>query len=437
MPASTLAGSRIRARRLDLGIKQSALAQACEISPSYLNLIEHNRRRIGGKLLSAIARALSVDPAVLSAGAERSIVSALHAAAGARPGAAAETDRAEELASRFPGWSALVTEQAERIARLERTVETLSDRLTHDPFLSASLHDVLSTVTAIRSTSAILAEAGDVPADWEARFHRNMMEDSQRLAETSQALVDYLDAGGDAAREIVAPQDELEAWLTERGFHIVELERALAPPIEAIIAEAAPLTTSSARAMAGRFLERYRVDARRVPLGPLKDTVGQDVPDPAALAARFGVDLGTIFRRLASLPEDSLAQVFGLVLCDGAGAFTLRKSIDGFPIPRFGAACPLWPLYQALSRPMAPVRALVSQPGAPERRFLTYAIAQPAQAMGFDAPPVHEAAMLIVPSDAAASQPQVVHPIGTSCRICPREGCRARREPSILIATAV
>ena len=50
-----LTGSRIREKRLDLHLKQAAVAEAVGISPSYLNLIEHNRRRIGGKLLNDLA----------------------------------------------------------------------------------------------------------------------------------------------------------------------------------------------------------------------------------------------------------------------------------------------------------------------------------------------------------------------------------------------
>ncbi|WP_304951541.1 helix-turn-helix domain-containing protein, partial [Sulfitobacter sp.] len=46
-----LTGSRIRERRVMAGLKQAELAQQSGISASYLNLIEHNRRRIGGKLL--------------------------------------------------------------------------------------------------------------------------------------------------------------------------------------------------------------------------------------------------------------------------------------------------------------------------------------------------------------------------------------------------
>ena len=45
----SLTGSRIRERRLALGVKQGALAQQVGVSASYLNLIEHNHRKIGGK----------------------------------------------------------------------------------------------------------------------------------------------------------------------------------------------------------------------------------------------------------------------------------------------------------------------------------------------------------------------------------------------------
>jgi transcriptional regulator with XRE-family HTH domain len=100
-----LTGTRIRDRRLLIGMKQSALAQAAGISPSYLNLIEHNRRRIGGKLLIGLARALGVEPGVLSDGADATIHDTLRAAADGLGDRArgAETDRIDDLAARFPG----------------------------------------------------------------------------------------------------------------------------------------------------------------------------------------------------------------------------------------------------------------------------------------------------------------------------------------------
>ena len=56
MPVVGITGTRVRERRIDRGIRQADLATSVGISPSYLNLIEHNRRRIAGKLLSQIAK---------------------------------------------------------------------------------------------------------------------------------------------------------------------------------------------------------------------------------------------------------------------------------------------------------------------------------------------------------------------------------------------
>ena len=47
MPRTALTGTRVRERRLLLGLKQADLARTAGISPAYLNLIEHNRRRVG------------------------------------------------------------------------------------------------------------------------------------------------------------------------------------------------------------------------------------------------------------------------------------------------------------------------------------------------------------------------------------------------------
>ena len=102
----TLTGSRIRERRQIAGLRQAELARKVGISASYLNLIEHNRRRIGGKLLVDIAAALVVEPSVLTQGIEATLISALREAAADAVGQQAELDGLEEFAGRFPrvGW---------------------------------------------------------------------------------------------------------------------------------------------------------------------------------------------------------------------------------------------------------------------------------------------------------------------------------------------
>ena len=156
--------------------------------------------------------------------------------------------------------------------------------------------------------------------------------------------------------------------------------------------------------------------------------------DPAKLAARFGCSVPAVFRRLASLPDRRI----GLVVCDGSGALTLRKATDLLPMPRFGSACALWPLYRALTRPMAPVRAVLEHSGRPGDRFLCYALAHAQYPQGFDGAAVFESAMILIPPSVVAVGPgpeagaRPADRIGTTCRVCPIEGCSARRDPSIL-----
>ena len=435
MVRSALTGSRIRERRIDLGMRQARLAETCGISASYLNLIEHNRRRIGGKLLNAIAEALGVEASSLSEGADTGLLDALSNAAADGIEAGPETDRAEEFAGRFPGWARLLALQASRVGALERTVEALNDRLSHDPHLAAALHDILSAATSVRSSSAILAGETEIDPEWQARFNRNISEDSERLAESAKGLVAYLDAGPDTERGAISPQEELERWLDDEGYHIADLERALPSDPAAIATSAQALSSSAARDLAEAYLRRYVDDATRLPLATLRKAIEGGTADPATIAREEGVDLACVFRRLAAIPKDILPDGAGLAICDGSGTLTFRKPVDGFTLPRFGAACPLLPLYQALSRPMSPVRALVEQAGRTPRTFLTYSIAQPAYQAGFGDPTVFEATMLIFDAGPGAREPGAAVPVGPTCRICPREACSARREPTILSST--
>ncbi|HHC29041.1 MAG TPA: transcriptional regulator, partial [Rhodobacterales bacterium] len=191
------------------------------------------------------------------------------------------------------------------------------------------------------------------------------------------------------------------------------------------------LESAGASDLARAMLTRYHADARAMPAPAFAASLAASDADLARVAVSFGVGLDAVLRRRASLGGEAV----GLAICDGTGTLTLRKSVDGFALPRFGAGCARWPLFQALSRPAQPVSALVEMPGRLERRFLCRAISLPVAGTGFDAPLVYESTMLIeaAPDDAAGRFGPVVQ-AGVSCRICPREGCAARREPSILSA---
>jgi transcriptional regulator with XRE-family HTH domain len=420
MPLSALTGSRLRERRLAQGLRQADLAAQAGISPAYLNLIEHNRRRVGPDILARLATALAIDPMALTAGAEGGLLDDLSAAAATHAGLA-EMDRVQDFVGRFPGWAALLAETHRRAEGLSHAVEELNDRLSHDPHLSASLHEMLTAVASVRSTAGILAETEDIAPEWRQKFHANLHQDSERLAAGAEALVAFLDGAGREGsgpaqdRGSASPQEELEQWAAAGDWQLAVLE-----------ARISQLASGAAREMAALWLAEARADALALPEAAVRAALAELGPEPLLLAARFGCSPMVAFRRIGLLAGSDT----GLVICDGSGTMIFRKPLPGFALPRFGAACPLWPLFQALTQPMLPFEARVRMPGAGGRRFLTRAFAEPYFPQGFGGPVLTRAAMLIFPDDAAPEAASRV--VGTSCRICPEAQCPARREPSIL-----
>ena len=412
------------------GLKQADLARRAGISASYLNLIEHNRRRIGGKLLLDIAEALDVEPAMLAEGAEATLIAGLREAASDLPQLDVELDRIDEFAGRFPGWAELLAERHKRVMALERTVAALTDRLTHDPHLAARLHDMLTTVTAIRSTASILADSDDIEPEWQARFHRNINEDSARLAETSQELVRYLDAVDDRDAGTDSPQEEVDALLASHRFSFDEIEQGSATPEDLADRIGGELSTV-ARRLLRAMLEQSAADTAAVPYEAGIAALRSHGPDPFALAPVWGCDPGLAMRRIAVLADPAGLEPVGLAVCDASGTLTYRQPLDSLPLARFGAGCTMLPLYRALSSPMLPITTLVRPTGRIEERFRAYAYASPLGPLSANMPPLLRAQMLIVPAPAASSQDAAVE-VGVSCRICPRPGCPGRREPSVL-----
>ncbi|MGH1465041.1 MAG: short-chain fatty acyl-CoA regulator family protein [Cognatishimia sp.] len=428
MVQDSLAGSRIRERRIMAGIRQAELAKAVGISASYLNLIEHNKRRIGGKLLLDLAQVLQVEPSALSEGAEATLIAKLREAASDATTATPELDRIDEFAGRFPGWAQLIAEGHQQLRHLERTVESLTDRLAHDPHLATSMHEVLSMAAAIRSTAGILFENKELEPEWRGRFHRNLNEDSQRLADSAEAVVSYLDGEDDAAAELTSPQDELDAFLQAAEYHFPSLEQP-GSDISAVLARTEVLSSRAAHEMAKSYLATYQSDALLMPIEVFAPAIAELGMDPAALAQQFNVGLAAVMRRLVALPKEVGLQNIGLVVCDGAGTLVFRKEPEGFPLPRFSAACPKWPLFQALTRPMQPIQVQVEMAGRDALQFDCMAIAEPQTAQSFKDNALYHGYMLIRPD---ASRVANARPVGPTCRICPRLACQGRREPSIL-----
>ena len=374
-------GHRIRAARLASGLKQLDLAEAAGISPSYLALIEGGRRTPGEALLARLAATLGRSPAAITETldpAHRAAVGALATAPGE-----AEVEPPDALIRQFPGWAARLAGLSADLRDRDAHIARMSDRLRHDPRLADTLHELLSAATALSTAATIVAD-DDLDPHWRRRFLRNIGEDAARLKEGAASLADWLDSDGAAARPPGAPPLEIERQADLRAL-VEAPEDGSADPI----------------------LRRFRRDAAAMP-------VLADDADPVAAAGAADLDPCLGLRRAAVL------RGAGLVLDDGSGVPRFARLPDGFPVPRAGESCAVWPLHQAA--PGRVVRAVCATHGADGPRFLCTAAASSHTEAGIV---LTERVMLIERDDAA--EPQLR--IGPGCSLCPVTGCPARRGP--------
>jgi XRE family transcriptional regulator, fatty acid utilization regulator len=157
-------GFRISNRRKSLKISQASLARLVGISPSYLNLIENNKRDVGGALLQRVALHLDISIDDLTGQAEQKLLQELEEAY-ADPMIESlpfQADERRQMVAQYPA-------SAMALARLHRaysdalaSADAYADRLRSDPLLGQLLHQVLSGVTAVRSSAEILEEVADL-----------------------------------------------------------------------------------------------------------------------------------------------------------------------------------------------------------------------------------------------------------------------------------
>jgi XRE family transcriptional regulator, fatty acid utilization regulator len=222
-------GPKIRTRRKECGKTQAALAVEVGISASYMNLIEQDRRQIGGALLNRIADRLSIPVEDLSGEAERHIIDDLEELI-ADPllrSLLLDAASAGDLAGKQPAWArAMVTLYRAYLDR-SRAAMALTDRLSQDPFLADSIHAMLSHVTAIRSTSEILDQESDLAPEQTDRFHNIIFSESEKLARVSTTLTAYFDSSNVGTRS-ETPAEEVEDLFSAHNNYFAELETCAA-----------------------------------------------------------------------------------------------------------------------------------------------------------------------------------------------------------------
>ncbi len=220
-------GFRISNRRKSLKISQAALARLVGISPSYLNLIENNKRDVGGVLLQRVALHLDISIDDLTGQAEQKLLQDLEEAY-ADPMIESlpfQADERRQIVAQYPA-------SATAMARLHRaysdalaSADAYADRLRSDPLLGQLLHQVLSGVTAVRSSAEILEEVTDLAEPERQRFVSAIGRETRNLGAVARNLIGHFE-NASANRRTVSPAREIDDLLVAQSNYFPDLEMA-------------------------------------------------------------------------------------------------------------------------------------------------------------------------------------------------------------------
>lgn len=439
-------GGRIKRLRRQRHLNQADMATALGISPSYLNLIEHNRRKVTVPLLFSIAGFFGVEPGELVEGDEGRLVGDLMEAFGDDLFADSDITNLEirDLAHANPAAARAVLKLYDRY----RLIASGGDAPNTAPgenepfhlatdaisdFLQANSNHFPSLEEAAERIAGDVANSGDTFDAGIRTYLFNVFGLEARLAFLPHGIARQMDQ---ARRQILLS----DLLLPETAnFLLAQLVGQLGAEreINEIIAQA-DLPEGDAPALARNVLSSYFAAALIMPYAPFLKACRDYRYDIERIGRRFGASFEQVCHRMTTLQRKGASGIpLHLVRTDIAGNISKRFSLSGIHIPRHSGACPRWNIYAAFLSPER-INVQVSQMPDGQRYFCIartitkgdYRYNAPRRylSIGLGCSIHHAKEMIYSDGIDLTSELQMV-PIGVGCRICPRMECGQRAHP--------
>jgi XRE family transcriptional regulator, fatty acid utilization regulator len=443
-------GGRLRQLREERRLNQAELAKALQISPSYLNQLEHNSRPLTVPVLLRISEVFGVDASFFAPQDSTRLIAEL--------GEVLLEDGLDVPVS-GQDLNGFVTNQP----RLAQAVVTMHRRYRHalEQLGQASTdggaplmpheqaRDYFYSNTYIgaldRPAEKLAGELGVSGNEVRDALASRLREQHRvRVVERDQQSLGALhrfdpDSGVLGVSTNLRPNQQ--AFRFARQLALLEFEPTL---IE--VADQAGVVSAEAHALMIIGLANYFAAAVILPYERFRTTAEEFRYDIERLATHFGVSFETVCHRLSTLQRPRARGVpFSFVRVDRAGNVSKRLSATPFHFSRTGGTCPLWNVYEAFTSPGKVLTQLASMPdgrlylwvartitrspgryGAPSKTF----------AVGLGCETRH-ASRLVYSAGLDLDDRESATPIGMGCKMCERPACAQRAFPPLGRALAV
>jgi predicted transcriptional regulator/DNA-binding XRE family transcriptional regulator len=448
-------GHKVRRLRREAGVTQAQMAAQLSISPSYLNLIEHNQRPLTVALLLRLGQAYDIDLQSFAEDEESRLVGGLREVF-ADPlfaGGDVQNQDFKEFATVAPalGQAFVTLYQAYRDARAD--IQALAERVAD--------RDKLQVV----QTAAF-------PIEEVRDFFHDQNNHFQELEAAAEALRAVLSGGEDLPRALAdycgqslnvrvkqMPTSVMGLNLRrfDRHSRRILLSEMLPPSGRSFqiasqvalishrdlldrIVNQANLSGDEARRLCRIGLANYFAGAVLMPYDRFLEAARTVRYDIELLETRFEASFEQVCHRLTTLQRPGAKGVpLFMIRVDKAGNVSKRFSPDGQTFARFGGACPRWNVYDAFRAPGLMQTQMARMPDGATYFSVARTVTrtgggwhnppqQFALALGCD---IAHAGALVYADGIDLKRLDAATPIGVNCRLCPRQDCSQRAFPPL------
>lgn len=453
MVDKTFAGARLRHLRENHSMSQADLARVLEISPSYLNQIEHNSRPLTVSVLLRITEVFGVDAEFFAnTDTSRLVADVREALLDEAVNAEVSTGEINELANNLPSIAqALVTLHRRYRNAVENTAALVTEdgRGTHGSAAAPLPHEEVrdffyeqeNYIGELDERAEKLAAQIGLHRDNTWRMLRQRLTERLGVTVTNDGIQD---AAGEQHRYEpdgrvlrMAPNLRTGQQIFRMASQIALLEY---DDLITELADSRAFSGPAARSLARIGLANYFAGALILPYRNFYNAAARLRYDIEKLCDEFGVGFETVCHRLSTLQRPKLRGIpFSFVRVDRAGNMSKRQSAAGFHFSRVGGSCPLWNIYEAFATPGKILTQVASMPDGKTYFWVARTVSR--NIGGYNSPgkmftvglgcELRHAHRLVYSAGLDLDDKNAATPIGMGCKVCERQGCPQRAFPTI------
>ncbi|SFB15404.1 hypothetical protein SAMN05216266_105253 [Amycolatopsis marina] len=449
----TFAGARLRHLRENRSMSQADLARVLEISPSYLNQIEHNSRPLTVPVLLRITEAFGVDAEFFANNdTARLVADVREALLDESVGADVSTSEINDLATNLPTMAqALVTLHRRYRNAVESTAALVTENGTglHGSAAAPLPHEEVRDFFYERENyvAELDERAERMAADLDLRRGevltrlRQKLEETYRVTVTSEGIDEAAgqqhryEPGARVLRLAPSLRIGQQAFRMASQIALLEYDDLITE-----LADSWAFSGPAARSLARVGLANYFAGALILPYRIFHARAEEFRYDIERLCDHFGVGFETVCHRLSTLQRPKLRGVpFSFVRVDRAGNMSKRQSAAGFHFSRVGGACPLWNIYEAFTSPGKILTQVASMPDGKSYFWIARTVSR--NIGGYGSPgkmftvglgcELRHARRLVYSTGLDLDDTAAATPIGMGCKVCDRPACSQRAFPTI------